>query len=99
MDPGRREIADGALYCRDGLVEQVGRTSELPDRADEVLDLSGHIVLPDLVNTHHHLYQTLTRAVRAVQDADLFHWLTRLYPIWAHMTTEGVYASTLIPLA
>jgi 8-oxoguanine deaminase len=99
MDPGRREIADGALFCRDGLVEQVGLTSELPERADEVLDLSGHIVLPGLVNTHHHLYQTLTRAVPAVQDADLFHWLTRLYPIWGNMTPEAVYVSTLTGLA
>jgi 8-oxoguanine deaminase len=99
MDPGRREIADGALFCRDGLVEQVGPTPELPERADEVLDLNGHIVLPGLVNTHHHLYQTLTRAVPAVQDADLFHWLTRLYPIWANMTPEAVYVSTLTGLA
>ncbi len=99
MDSGRREITDGALFCRDGLVEQVGPTAELPDRADEVLDLSGHIVLPGLVNTHHHLYQTLTRAVPAVQDADLFHWLTHLYPIWAKLTPEGVYTSTLTGLA
>jgi 8-oxoguanine deaminase len=99
MDPDRREIADGALLCRDGLVDQVGATAELPDSADEVLDLSGHVVLPGLVNTHHHLYQTLTRAVPAVQDADLFHWLTRLYPIWANMTPEAVYVSTLTGLA
>jgi 8-oxoguanine deaminase len=99
MDHARREIADGALLCRDGLVEQVGPTAELPDRADEVLDLSGHAVLPGLVNTHHHLYQTLTRAVPAVQDADLFHWLTRLYPIWANLTPEAVYVSTLTGLA
>jgi len=98
MDSARREIADGALFCRDGLVEQVGATSELPAQADEVLDLSGHIVLPGLVNTHHHLYQTLTRAVPAVQDADLFHWLTHLYPIWANLTPEGVYTSALTGL-
>jgi len=99
MDPARREIADGALFCRDGRVEQVGVTADLPDHADEVLDLTGHIVLPGLVNTHHHLYQTLTRAVPAAQDADLFHWLGCLYPIWARMTPEGVYTSTLTGLA
>ena len=59
MDLSRREIADGALLCRDGVVEQVGPSAELPDRADEVLDLTGHLVLPGLVNTHHHLYQTV----------------------------------------
>jgi 8-oxoguanine deaminase len=99
MDSARREIADGALFCRDGLVEQVGLTAALPDQADEVLDLTGHIILPGLVNTHHHLYQTLTRAVPAVQDADLFHWLTHLYAIWANLTPEGVYTSTLTGLA
>jgi 8-oxoguanine deaminase len=99
MDTGRREIPDGALFCRDGLIEQVGATADLPERADEVLDLTGHVILPGLVNTHHHLYQTLTRAVPAVQDADLFHWLTRLYPIWANMTPEAVYTSTLTGLA
>jgi len=99
MDPARREIADGALLCRDGVVEQVGLTAALPASADEVLDLTGHLVLPGLVNTHHHLYQTLTRAVPSVQDADLFHWLTRLYPIWANLTPEAIYTSTLTGLA
>ena len=99
MDPARREIADGALLCRDGVVEQVGPTAALPPSADEVLDLTGHLVLPGLVNTHHHLYQTLTRAVPSVQDADLFHWLTRLYPIWANLTPEAIYTSTLTGLA
>ena len=99
MDAQRREIADGALFSRDGVVEQVGPTAELPERADEVLDLGGHVVLPGLINTHHHLYQTLTRAVPAVQDADLFHWLAGLYPIWAKMTPEAVTVSTLTGLA
>ena len=99
MDPHRREIRDGALLARDGMVEQVGTTAELPATADEVLNLSGHLVLPGLVNAHHHLYQTLTRAVPAVQDVDLFHWLTSLYPIWANLTPEGVYVSTLTGLA
>src|SRR5205085_4940715 len=75
------------------------RMAALPATADEVLDLSGHVVLPGLVNTHHHLYQTLTRAVPAAQDADLFHWLATLYPIWARLTPEGVYISALTGLA
>src|SRR5215472_4689539 len=99
MDADRREIADGALLCRDGVVEQVGPTTALPDTADEVLDLSGHLVLPGLVNTHHHLYQTLTRAVPAAQNAVLFNWLKTLYPIWARLTPEAVYTSALVGLA
>ena len=71
-DADRREIADGGLFARDGIITQVGPTTELPDTADDVVDLRDHVVLPGLVNTHHHLYQTLTRAVPAAQDADLF---------------------------
>jgi 8-oxoguanine deaminase len=99
QDAGRREIADGGLFARDGIIEQVGPTAELPAEADEVLDLDGHVVLPGLVNTHHHLYQTLTRAVPAAQDADLFHWLVTLYPIWARLTPEAVRVSTQVGLA
>ena len=65
FDDHRREIPDGGLFVRDGFIEQVAPTNELPETADEVLDLNGHIVLPGLVNTHHHFYQTLTRAIPA----------------------------------
>ena len=98
-DADRREIADGGLFARDGIITQVGPTTELPDTADDVVDLRDHVVLPGLVNTHHHLYQTLTRAVPAAQDADLFGWLTALYPIWARLTPEAVRVSTLVGLA
>ena len=67
MDDHRREIAHGGLFIRDGFIEQVGSSEELPTHADEVLDLSGHLVLPGLVNTHHHFYQTLTRVIPAAQ--------------------------------
>ena len=99
MDDRRREISDGGLFVRDGFIEKVGLTSELPSKADEVLDLSGHLVLPGLVNTHHHFYQTLTRAVPAAQDANLFNWLKTLYPIWAHMTPDDIFISTQTALA
>src|SRR5512133_4191054 len=99
MDDHQREIPDGGLFIRDGFIEQVGETSQLPQTADEILDLSGHIVLPGLVNTHHHFYQTLTRAVPAVQDANLFHWLKTLYPIWACMTPEDIFVSTQTALS
>jgi len=99
MDDHRREIPDGGLFIRDGFIEKIGPTSELPTSADEVLDLSGHLVLPGLVNTHHHFYQTLTRAVPAAQDANLFNWLKTLYPIWARLTPEDIYISTQTALA
>ena len=99
MDDHRREIPDGGLFIRDGFIEQVGPTDELPASADEIHDLAGHIVLPGLVNTHHHFYQTLTRAVPAAQNANLFHWLKTLYPIWARLTPEDIRISTKTALA
>jgi len=99
MDSQRREIEDGGLYIEDGFIRQVGRTEDLPQRADEELDLTDHVVLPGLVNTHHHFYQTLTRAVPAAQDANLFNWLKTLYPIWARMTPDDIFISTKTALA
>ncbi len=99
MDETRREIPGGGLFIRDGFIEQVGPSADLPAEADEVLDLTGHIVLPGMVNTHHHFYQTLTRAVPAAQDANLFNWLKTLYPIWARMRPEDIYISTQTALA
>ena len=98
MDDARREIAHGGLFARDGVIEQVGPTAELPSRADDVLDAAGHLVLPGLVNTHHHLYQTLTRAVPGAQDSGLFDWLRTLYPIWSRLTPEAVQVATTIGL-
>ncbi len=99
MDDHRREIPGGGLFIRDGFIEQVGMSSELPTSADEVLDMSGHIILPGLINTHHHFYQTLTRAVPAAQNANLFNWLKTLYPIWARMNPEDIRISTQTALA
>src|SRR3972149_9919993 len=95
MNDRRQEIPDGGLFIRDGFIEQVGPSKDLPQEADEILDLTGHIILPGFVNTHHHLYQTLTRAVPAAQDANLFNWLKTLYPIWAHLTRRAIQVSTL----
>jgi 8-oxoguanine deaminase len=99
MDAGRRRISDGAILVRDNAIEAVGPTVDLPATADTVVDASGRIVLPGLVNTHHHLYQTLTRVVPAAQNADLFNWLKSLYPVWAGLTAEAVYISALVGMA
>jgi cytosine/adenosine deaminase-related metal-dependent hydrolase len=99
MDEQHREIADGGLFIRDGFIEQVDPSNRLPASADQVLDLSRHVVLPGLINTHHHFYQTLTRAVPAAQDANLFSWLKTLYPIWAGLTPQDIRISTQTALA
>jgi 8-oxoguanine deaminase len=99
MDEKRSRIEQGGFFVRDNVIEMVGPSSELPQEADRVIDASGMVVLPGLVNTHHHLYQTLTRALLAVQDVELFDWLVTLYPIWAELTAEAVYVSAQIGLA
>jgi cytosine/adenosine deaminase-related metal-dependent hydrolase len=99
MDDRRRKLEDAGLFVRDNVIEQVGPMDELPTTADQVIDARGMVVLPGLVNTHHHLYQTLTRAVPAAQNANLFNWLKTLYPIWAGLTGEAVYVSALVGLA
>ena len=99
MDNHQREIPEGGIFIRNGLIQEVGPVNELPATADEVLDLKGHVVFPGLVNTHHHFYQTLTRAVPAAQDANLFNWLKTLYPIWARLTPEDIFISTQTALA
>lgn len=99
LDAARREIADGAVFIRDNVIEAVGPSAELPQSADDVIDARDQIVLPGLVNTHHHMFQTLTRAVRPAQDAELFNWLKTLYPIWARLTPEMIYVSTQIAMA
>ena len=100
MDERRREIRHGALLVRDRAIEQVGTTDELPDTADEILDLEDkHIVLPGLVNTHHHFFQNLTRVTPAGQNGDLFQWLTAHYPLWSKLTAEGMYYSSQLAAA
>jgi len=99
MDDQRRELPDASLFARDGIIEEVGPSERLPQDADVVLDLSGQIVLPGFVNTHHHLDQTLTRALPAGQNINLFPWLRAHYPMWARRTPEASRWSALIGLA
>jgi cytosine/adenosine deaminase-related metal-dependent hydrolase len=99
MDDARREIADGGIFVRGSRIEQVGATADLPSTADEVIDLSGHVLLPGLVNTHHHMFQTLTRVVPAAQNAELFGWLKALYPIWARLEPDAIRISALTAMA
>jgi len=97
MDATRREIVSGGVFARDGVIEAVG--TNLPETADTVVDAKGCVITPGLVNTHHHLYQTMTRAVPGGQDALLFGWLQTLYPIWARMGPEEMFVSAQVGLA
>ncbi|NVE00594.1 8-oxoguanine deaminase [Massilia sp. BJB1822] len=99
MDEQRREIADGGVFIRENVIAQVGPMAELPQTADEIIDAARHVVLPGLVNTHHHMYQSLTRVIPAAQNGELFNWLTNLYPIWSHLTAEMVHASALTAMS
>ena len=99
MDGARRELKNAGIYAENGIIRQVGPMSELPADADQVIDLSGQIVLPGFVNTHHHLNQTLTRNFPGAQNNNLFPWLKALYRAWARIDAEASRASTLVGLA
>jgi cytosine/adenosine deaminase-related metal-dependent hydrolase len=99
MNDTHERFSDGGVYIEDNVIHQVGPTSSLPPSADKEIDATGMVVLPGLVNTHHHLYQSLTRALPAAQDAELFDWLQTLYPIWAGLTGEATYVSAKLAMA
>jgi len=99
MDGERRELKNAGLFARDGVIEQVGPTAELPATADRVLDLNGHILLPGLINCHHHLDQVLTRNLPAGQNTNLFPWLKAHYRIWAARTPEDTRTAVLVGCA
>ncbi|MDI6783529.1 MAG: 8-oxoguanine deaminase, partial [bacterium] len=89
-----RRIRNGSIYIEGNVIKDIGVNLDYP--ADEIIDASGKVILPGLVNTHHHLYQTLTRNLPAVQDAELFEWLVKLYEVWRGLTPEAVYVSGLV---
>jgi 8-oxoguanine deaminase len=98
MNAERREISDGAIYVRDGVIEAVGTLADMPaSTADRVLELRQHLVMPGLINTHHHMYQSLTRVF--AQEHELFAWLRTLYPIWSRLTGEAIYVSAKLAMA
>ena len=99
MDEDRRELPDAWIHLRDHKIAALGTAAELPPglRADRVIDLSNHIALPGLVNTHHHMFQCLTRAL--AQQSELFDWLKSLYPVWAGMRSEHVYTAAKLAMA
>ncbi|HLS41973.1 MAG TPA: 8-oxoguanine deaminase [Paenalcaligenes sp.] len=100
MNDQRDEITNAAIVIQDNKIEYVGSADDVAHiQADRVIDLSHHVVLPGLINTHHHMYQSLTRAVPKAQDAELFGWLKTLYPIWGRITPPMLHASTQTAMA
>ena len=99
MDDAQKEWADGSIFIRDNLIESVGPADAMPNSADRVIDARGHVVTPGLINTHHHMVQSLTKAVPVSQNAELFAWLKGLYPIWAGLTPDMVRVSTQVAMA
>lgn len=96
MDPTRRELADCDLLLKDGVIAQIGQNIVAPDV--QVVFAHGCVVTPGLVNTHHHLYQSLTRTVPGGQDALLFGWLKTLYPIWSRFGPDEMFTSAAVGL-
>ena len=99
MDDAETVWTDGAIYVIDNEIKQIGPTDALPQQADQVIDARNMLILPGLVNTHHHFYQTLTRNLPAAQDSNLFNWLRTHYPIWAGLTPEAISVSTRTAIA
>ena len=99
MDDERREIAGGWIAVTEGFVSAVGGPADACPAAEVVLDAGGCLVTPGLINTHHHIYQNLTRAYRPSTVASLFDWLTALYPLWSRLDEEAAYVSAWVGLA
>ncbi len=99
MDGARREIADGWVYVESNRIVSVGGPETMPPVAQSVIDATGHVVMPGLVNTHHHMFQCLTRALPVAQNRELFGWLQALFPVWCGITPEMIHVSTQVAMA
>ena len=103
QDDAGLELHNASVFIRGNQIEFIGPSRDLPPQlqgeASQTIDARHHLVVPGLVNTHHHMFQSLTRAIPAVQDAELFGWLRGLYPIWAGLTPEMVHTSTQVAMA
>ncbi len=99
VDDDRREISGGWVAVDAGLITGIGGPGDPPPPAAEILDAHGCLVTPGLINTHHHLYQNLTRSYAPAVNGSLFDWLTTLYPVWAGLDEEAAYLSAWVGLA
>ena len=99
MDDEEREIENGYILVRNNRIEAVGTSDECPQNAGRTIDLSGHVVIPGLINTHHHMFQSLTRALPAAQNGELFDWLSALFPVWRNIPPEMQRAASRTAMA
>lgn len=99
VDNARRELPGGWVAITNGLISGVGSSTDPVPAATERIDASGCLVTPGLINTHHHLYQNLTRAYPPMTSSPLFGWLQTLYPLWRALDEEGAHVSAWIGLA
>ncbi|MDE3206928.1 MAG: 8-oxoguanine deaminase [Acidobacteriota bacterium] len=99
VDDDRREISGGWVAVDAGLITGIGGPGDPPPAAVETLDAHGCLVTPGLINTHHHIYQNLTRSYAPAVNGSLFDWLTTLYPVWAGLDEEAAYLSAWVGLA
>ena len=99
VDPDRRELAGGWVAITDGLISGVGASTDPQPPATATIDATDCLVTPGLVNSHHHLFQNLTRAFPPMTKAPLFGWLKTLYPLWAAIDQEAVFTSAWVGLA
>ena len=99
MDDSFHQIVDGGVFIRDNVIQQVGPTDELPATADQVIEAHGQIVLPGLINTHHHLFQSLTRTYSPAQNASVSQWVETLAVLWDQFTSDDLYLAVKVSLA
>jgi cytosine/adenosine deaminase-related metal-dependent hydrolase len=99
MDAARRELPGGWVLAEGGAIAALGGAAEPAPPAEASIDLAGHVLMPGLVNTHHHMFQSLTRALPAAQDAELFDWLGALYPVWARLRPEQLRIAAATAMA
>ena len=99
VDDSRREIRGGWLAITGGVISGLGGPADPAPDVVRTVDARGCLVTPGLVNTHHHLYQNLTRAFAPAVNGTLFEWLTRLYPVWAGIDEEASYLAAWVGLA
>ena len=99
MDERNAELHGASLYVAEGEIRQIATGSARLPEADRVIDGRHTVALPGLINTHHHLYQTLTRAYGPAADSELFDWLRTLYPLWARLDEESMHAAALVGMA
>ena len=99
MDKNENELRNVSIFCENGVIKEVGDCKNIIKNVDKVIDANDLIVIPGLINTHHHLFQNLTRVYKPAQNKSLFGWLTSLYPIWQNIIPSDIYISSLIGIS